>query len=108
MAYQQEISFTEKPFQLLLRFAEKRKVEGVNGGWLEIQPKTAVKRDYDIKDYNEIGRIIDTILPNLEDLQSPPLDKTVLKEVLFEYGKSRRIRLRVAPEDILLPTSATA
>lgn len=108
LAYQQEISFTEKPFQLLLRFAEKRKEEGVNGGWLEIQPKTAVKRDYDIKDYNEIGRIIDTILPNLGDLQSPPLDKTVLKEVLFEYGKSRRIRLRVAPEDILLPTSTTA
>lgn len=107
-AFQQEISFTEKPFQLLLRFAEKRKMGGPDGGWLEIQPKTAVKRDYDIKDYNEIGRIIDTILPNIADLQSPPIDKTALKEMLFEYGKSRRIRLRVAPEDILLPASTTA
>lgn len=107
-AFQQEISFTEKPFQLLLRFAEKRKMEGPDGGWLEIQPKTAVKRDYDIKDYNEIGRIIDTFLPELADLQSPPIDKTALKEMLFEYGKSRRIRLRVSPEDIRLPISTTA
>lgn len=108
LAFQQEISFTEKPFQLLLRFAEKRKMEGPDGGWLEIQPKTAVKRDYDIKDYNEIGRIVDTILPELADLQSPPIDKTALKEMLFEYGKSRRIRLRVSPEDIRLPISTTA
>lgn len=107
-AFQQEISFTEKPFQLLLHFAEKRKMGGPDGGWLEIQPKTAVKRDYDIKDYNEIGRIIDTILPKITELQSPPIDKTALKEMLFEYGKSRRIRLRLAPEGIHLPASTTA
>lgn len=102
----QEVIFTEKPFQLLHRFAEKRKMEGPEGGWLEIQPKTAVKKTYDIKDYNQIGRILDTILN--ATTPSSALDKTLLKEILFEYGKSRRIRLRLAPENIELALSGEA
>lgn len=99
----QRIYFTEKPFLLLHRFAEKRKAEGADGGWLEIQPKTAVKKDYDIKDYNEIGRILDTICSSISKSNThPPLSKSDLKEILFEYGKSRRIRLRVQAEHIEL------
>lgn len=107
----QKIYFTEKPFLLLHRFAEKRKAEGAEGGWLEIQPKTAVKKDYDIKDYNEIGRIIDTICTSITKSDAhPSLSKSDLKEILFEYGKSRRIRLRVQAEYIELssnPASVT-
>ncbi|NRB46181.1 MAG: hypothetical protein HRU41_00805 [Saprospiraceae bacterium] len=99
----QRIYFTEKPFLLLHRFAEKRKREGIEGGWLEIQPKTAVKKDYDIKDYNEIGRILDTICTSISKSDRlPTLSKSDLKEILFEYGKSRRIRLRVKAEHIEL------
>ncbi|MBX2874279.1 MAG: hypothetical protein KTR30_19320 [Saprospiraceae bacterium] len=99
----ERIYFTAKPFLLLHRFAEKRKTEGIDGGWLEIQPKTAVKKDYDIKDYNEIGRILDTICSHMSKSDSlPTISKGDLKEILFEYGKSRRIRLRVQAEHIEL------
>lgn len=102
----QKIYFTEKPFLLLHRFAEKRKAEGAEGGWLEIQPKTAVKKDYDIKDYNEIGRILDTICLSISKSDThPSLSKNDLKEIFFEYGKSRRIRLRVQAEYIELNTT---
>lgn len=100
---QQEVFFTEKPYLLLYRFAEKRKSEGVDGGWLEIQPKTAVKKDYDIKDYNEIGRILDSFCSAFSTAASSKnLSKNELKELLFEYGKSRRIRLRLTAEQIQL------
>lgn len=101
----QKVYFTEKPFLLLHRFADKRKTEGREGGWLEIQPKTAVKKDYDIKDYNEIGRILDTLCSGLSKSDKfNTLSKNDLKELLFEYGKSRRIRLRVNAEHIDLHT----
>lgn len=101
----QKVYFTEKPFLLLHRFADKRKTEGREGGWLEIQPKTAVKKDYDIKDYNEIGRILDTLCTGLSKSDKfNTLSKNDLKELLFEYGKSRRIRLRVNAEHIDLHT----
>lgn len=101
----QKVYFTEKPFLLLHRFADKRKTEGHEGGWLEIQPKTAVKKDYDIKDYNEIGRILDTLCNGLSKSDElSDLSKNDLKELLFEYGKSRRIRLRVNAEHIDLHT----
>ena len=100
---QHEVFFTEKPYLLLYRFAEKRKSEGVDGGWLEIQPKTAVKKDYDIKDYNEIGRILDSFCSAFSTAASSKnLSKNELKELLFEYGKSRRIRLRLTAEQIQL------
>lgn len=101
--FHKEVLFTEKPFQLLQHFAEKRKTGFPSGGWLEIQPKTAVKKEYDIKDYNEINRILDTILQTLQTSGTQgTFDKTALKEALFEYGKRRRIRLRLAPEHIEL------
>lgn len=103
----QKVYFTEKPYRLLWQFAERRKSEGLEGGWLEIQPKTAVKKDYDIKDYNEIGRILDTFCTAFSKADPPhPISKNELKALLFEYGKSRRIRLRIPAEQIQLNTSS--
>ena len=97
-----KVSFTEKNYALFLKFAQ-RKVENKNGGWLEIQPKTKAlqHKDYDLKDYNEISRILDSILNtaygtgnwNKED------ERKALKEMLFEYD-NRKIRLKVLGEHI--------
>ena len=100
-----KIAFTEKNFSLLLKFASKRQ-EALNDkdSWLEIQPKSAKKGAYDIKDYNQINRILDTILNETKGPENWSIDedRNYLKQVLFEYN-SRKIRLKVAPENITLP-----
>jgi len=100
------IAFTEKNFQLLQKFAEKRLQEPEpDGGWLEIQPKSLKHSRFDIKDYNEINRILDAILNDLKGENNwLPVDRQDLKKILFEYdaSKSRRIRLRVLPANLSL------
>lgn len=100
------ITFTEKNFQLLKKFAEKRQQESESdGGWLEIQPKSLKQDRYDIKDYNEINRILDAILNDLKGENNWLIvDRQALKKILFEYdsSKSRRIRLRILPSNTLI------
>lgn len=104
----QKIAFTEKPFELLLKFAEKKKAEGPQGGWLEIQPKSAKNKIYDIKDYNEISRILDNILNEIHGpSQWETTQKKALKEILFEYGNNRRIRLRIPPQNLTIEQPKT-
>lgn len=100
------IAFTEKNFQLLQKFAEKRLQEPeTDGGWLEIQPKSLKHNRFDIKDYNEINRILDAMLNDVKGENNwLPVDRQDLKKILFEYdaSKSRRIRLRVLPANLLI------
>ena len=99
----QQIVFTEKPFELFLKFAEKRMfAETEKESWLEIQPRSHKKGDYDIKDYNQINRILDNILnetygPNNWTSEE---ERQTLKQALFDYQKNRKIRLRISPENI--------
>ena len=97
-----KVSFTEKTYELFLKFGQKRK-ENLNGGWLEIQPKTktAQQKNYDLKDYNEISRILDCILNETygQNKWSKDEEKKSLKETLFEYD-NRKIRIKILPENI--------
>lgn len=98
----QQIQLTEKNFQLFQTFAQKRKTSGADAGWLEIQPKSGPPKTYDIKDYNQISRLLDAILNECFGLGgwTAEADKKPLKEALFEYGANRKIRLRMAPGNI--------
>ncbi len=94
-----KLSLTEKNYQLLRTFADRRREEGPTGGWLEIQPKSSNRKDYDINDYNEINRLLDNLLQSAQSASTSE-QKKQLKDVLFEYGKQRRIRLRMAGQNI--------
>ena len=99
----QQIIFTEKPYELFLKFAERRIfAESEKESWLEIQPRSPKDGDYDIKDYNQINRILDNILnetygPNNWSFEE---ERQALKQALFDYQKNRKIRLRISPENI--------
>ncbi len=98
----QQITFTDKPYQLLHKFAEARKnAQSPEEGWLEIQPKSPKAGQYDIKDYNEITRILDIMLNATIGPKkwTADEDRKALKNALFEYD-SRKIRLRVDGERI--------
>ncbi len=100
----QAVSYTEKPFSLFLSFAEARKKANNDPklGWLEIQPKSYKTGDYDIKDYNEINRLLDPILNSSFGLDNwtSEVERSHLKKVLFAYQKNRKIKLRVHPSNI--------
>lgn len=97
-----KVFFTEKTYGLFFKFGQRRK-ENENGGWLEIQPKTktAQQKSYDLKDYNEISRILDYILNEVHGAGnwSKEEERKQLKEKLFEYD-NRKIRLKILPENI--------
>lgn len=99
-----KIIFTEKPYQLLQLFA-KRRIEEVqkDGGWLEMQSKSTPHRPADIKDYNEINRILNTILDETQGAKNwDKDDRSALRQLLFEYHNNRKFRLHVLPEHIQL------
>lgn len=95
----QKISLTEKNYVLLLKFAQRKK-EKPEAGWLEIQPKSNNAKIYDIRDYNEINRLLDALLA--QQTTASEQDKKWLKENLFEYGRQRHLRLRFSAENIHL------
>ena len=99
----QQIVFTEKPFELFLKFAEKRMfAETEKESWLEIQPRSSKQGEYDIKDYNQINRILDNILNEAYGPNNWTSDeeRQLLKQALFDYQNNRKIRLRISPENI--------
>lgn len=95
----QRLVLTEKNYALLEAFAKNRK-ETPTGGWLEIQPKSSTGKTYDIKDYNEINRLLTNLLQAIPE--ATEAQKKWLKDSLFEYGKQRHIRLCLAPENITM------
>ncbi len=105
MIQTQQVFFTEKPFELFLKFAQKSiTAPSEKEAWLEIQPKSVKTGQYDIKDYNQINRILDNILnetkgPNNWNIEE---DRHRLKQALFAYQKNRKVKLRVASENITM------
>jgi hypothetical protein len=102
-----EIALTPGSFALLETFISKRKSDD---GWLEIKPKAETRKEkqYDIKDYNEIKRLLKQLLDGLfgKDNWTKTHHEMPLKEVLFENSEteSRKIRLRLLPANINVGT----
>ena len=102
MIQTQSVNFTEKNYSLFKKFAERIcQADTPKETWLEIQPKSNKAGHYDLKDYNQINRILDTILNEHKDQSngSPEANRDYLKQALFEYN-NRKIKLKVAPENI--------
>ncbi len=95
------IKLTDKAFQLMTIFASKKAAQNQLEGWLEIKPKSDKSGNYDIKDYNEINRLIDQItkeIPSKDD-ESEEL-RNQLKFALFEYSNNRKVRLKIPSNNI--------
>lgn len=94
------INLTPAMHQLLQSFVVC-KLNDPAGGWLEIKPKgmDTRRKAYAINDYNEIKRLIQSILDGLfgKDRWVRDRHEKPLKEALFEFDqdKGRRIRLRI-------------
>ncbi|MGD1946871.1 MAG: hypothetical protein ACFB0A_11570 [Croceivirga sp.] len=100
------IVLTATQFELLYRFAELKKDNEAH--WLEIRPKNnpSKHKAYDIGDYNEIKRMLFSLLDGLFGKGNWTKDNHLnpLKDALFELSKKRerKIRLRIPPQNIKL------
>ena len=87
-----------------LKFAQRRK--STEGGWLEIKPKNLpnTTQQFDIKDYNEIKRMLHAILDGYFGKSTWTKDQheTPLKKFLLERSddKERRVRLSLPPANV--------
>lgn len=91
-------------YELLFRFAERRKNNPLEG-WLEIKPKseTRTRRTYDIRDHNEVRRLLHALLDGMYGAGNWAREQheLPLKHVLFETDEAMPRMIRLA-----LPTSA--
>lgn len=93
-------------FDLFHKFAERKKNN--SEAWLEIKPKNfeGSTKEYDIKDHNEIKRLLLAILDALfgKDNWSQEHHLKPLKNSLFEMSekRERKIRLAIPSENISL------
>ncbi|WP_281540613.1 hypothetical protein [Maribacter aestuarii] len=100
------IQLTPTIFSLLYKFAENKK--SPRDGWLEIKPKNfdGSRKIYDINDYNEIKRLLFTLLDGLFGKGNWTREHHLnpLKEILFEMSekRERKIRLAIPSENITL------
>lgn len=100
------VQLTPTIFNLLYKFAENKK--SPSDGWMEIKPKNfdSGKRTYDINDYNEIKRLLFTLLDGLFGKGNWTREHHLnpLKSVLFEMSekRERKIRLAIPSENITL------
>ena len=101
-----KVSLTPALYELFLKFAERKK--NVSDDWLEIKPKSydGSEKKYDIKDYNEIKRLLVALLDGLFGKENWTQDHHLkpLKDMLFEMSekRERKIRLAIPAENILL------
>jgi len=95
---QKDISISKTHFDLLKKFAEN-KLSG-SDSWLEIKPKNESRgtKNYDIKDYNEIKRMLHALLDGMigKGLWSKEHHETPLKEILLERSPDRERKIRLA------------
>lgn len=96
------INLTPAHHEVLKKFCKKR-LDGE--GWLEVKPKNNRQgRLYDLQDYNQIKRLLHSMLDGLFGADNWTKDKheKPLKEALFEWSreKDRRVRLRLDPAQI--------
>ena len=105
-ASEEKIWFNGAPYQLLQKFANRRKTEPAAGGWLKLRPKSMeMSSKYDVKDYNEIKRIFLEILSHTQGKDNwSDQDFNFLRKALIEKHpqKDGLYRLRVLPEKINL------
>lgn len=100
------IKLSPAVFNLLLKFAERRKNE--EEGWLEIRPKNEqrAQKQYDIKDYNELKRLHKAMLDGLfgEGNWTKNLHELPFKDAFFEWSekRERKVRLALLPNQIVL------
>jgi len=96
------IELSPANYNLLRKFAIRRK--NSPNGWLEIKPKEILKKEFDIKDHNEIKRLINALLDELFGSGSWTKEQHYLplKEALLELSekRKRKIRLRLLPDQI--------
>ena len=103
---QRTVLLTPTIFNLLYKFAENKK--SPSNGWMEIKPKNfdSGKRTYDINDYNEIKRLLFTLLDGIFGKGNWTKEHHLnpLKNVLFEMSekRERKIRLAIPSENITL------
>jgi hypothetical protein len=101
-----KIALTTTVFALFYKFAQNKKSPADT--WLEIKPKnfSGKQKLYDINDYNEIKRILFTLLDGLfgKGNWTRELHLNPLKNLLFEMSekRERKIRLAIPPENITL------
>lgn len=101
---EQKIALTQASYKLMLEFASRKKT---SEGWLEIKPKNAsLNKTFDINDYNEIKRLLISILDSIFGEGNWTKNKHFdpLKSALFEKSeqRNRKIRLSIPPENIYL------
>lgn len=102
---QNPIKLTPSSYQLLRKFVEKRKL---GEGWLEIKPKSDIRsqKEYDIKDYNEVKRLLTQLLDGIFGKENWTKDKheQPLKNALLENNpdQSRQMRLSLKAEQVIL------
>ena len=105
------VKLSPHAFELLLTFG-KKKLAGDQ--WLEIKPKheSRSNRQYDIKDHNEIRRMVVGLLEGLfgKDNWTREQHEIPLKSSLFEMSESRerKIRLALRQENISIGTELVA
>ena len=101
-----KIPLTASQYELFHRFAKLKKIG--DDDWLEIRPKNYPDKNkaYDIGDYNEIKRLLLSILDGLfgKGNWTKAQHLNPLKEALFELSKKRerKIRLRLPSNNIKL------
>lgn len=101
-----KVQLTSAQYELFHQFAKLRKTHPDD--WLEIRPKSlpAKNKRYDIGDYNEVKRLLFSLLDGLFGKGNWTKEQhlTPLKDALFELSKrrERKIRLRVPPSNINL------
>lgn len=93
-----KVVLTPALFDLLYKFAERKKIGSED--WLEIKPKSfeGATKAYDIKDHNEIKRLLLALLDGLfgKDNWSQEHHLKPLKNSLFEMSEKRERKIRLA------------
>lgn len=101
-----KVILTPALYELFLTFAERKK-NGIED-WLEIKPKsyTGSEKQFDIKDYNEIKRLLVALLDGLFGKENWTRNHHLkpLKKTLFEMSekRKRKIRLAIPADNIIL------
>jgi len=103
---EREVALSSGNYNLLHKFAQV-KIENENP-WLEIKPKNEqrVSKEYDIKDHNEVKRLLNALLDGLfgKDKWSKEQHYLPLKDSLFEMSEARerKIRLKIPSVNLKL------
>ena len=99
-----KILLSPTQYNLLYLFVERKKEYGE--GWLHIKPKSETRpaKAYDIKDYNEIKRLIQAMLDGLfgKNNWSKSQHEQPFKDAFFERAdnKTGKIRLRIPVQNL--------